>query len=178
MADLQNRFVWVVLLITLAFGAIGFVDDYRKLILGNSDGLSARAKLFWQSLAAVAAAVFLYRTAANPAVEHALLIPYFKNLLVPLPALIYIGLTYLVIVGTSNAVNLTDGLDGLAIMPTVLVGGALGLFAYLAGNTVFSEYLGIPYVSGAGEMLVFCAALAGAAWDSCGSTLTPRRSLW
>ncbi|MEE8307886.1 MAG: phospho-N-acetylmuramoyl-pentapeptide-transferase [Gammaproteobacteria bacterium] len=161
-ADLENRFVWVVLLVTLAFGAIGFVDDYRKLILGNSDGLSAKAKIFWQSLAALAAAIFLYKTATNPAVEHALLIPYFKDLVLPLPAILYVVLTYFVIVGTSNAVNLTDGLDGLAIMPTVLVGGALGLFAYLAGNVNFSDYLGIPYVSGAGEMLVFCAALAGA----------------
>ncbi len=161
-ADLRNRFVWIVLLVTLAFGVVGFIDDYKKLVLGNSDGLSPRAKYFWQSVAALAGAAALYLTADNPTVEHALLIPYFKNLTVPLDAAAYFGLTYLVIVGSSNAVNLTDGLDGLAIMPAVMVGGALGIIAWAAGNVVFSSYLGIPYVKGAGEMLVFCAALAGA----------------
>ena len=161
-ADLGNRFVWLVLLVTIAFGAIGFVDDYKKLILNNADGLSVRAKLFWQSLAAIGAAVFLFYSASDISVERALLIPYLKDVLIPLPAIVYVLFTYCVIVGTSNAVNLTDGLDGLAIMPSVLVGGALGVFAYAAGNINFSDYLGIPYVSGAGEMLVFCAALAGA----------------
>jgi phospho-N-acetylmuramoyl-pentapeptide-transferase len=161
-ADLANRFVWIVLGVTLVFGAIGFVDDYKKLLVRNSDGLRPATKFFWQSVAALAAAVLLYLTAEDPAVEHALLIPYFKDLMIPLSGIVYVALVYLVIVGSSNAVNLTDGLDGLAIMPAVLVGGALGLIAWVAGNTVFSSYLGIPYVAGAGEMLVFCAALAGA----------------
>jgi phospho-N-acetylmuramoyl-pentapeptide-transferase len=161
-ANLGNRFVWIVLLVTLAFGVIGFVDDYKKLVVGNPDGMSARAKLFWQSLAAVLGSVTLLATAENPAVEQTLMIPYFKDLVIPLGSVAYVGFTYLVVVGSSNAVNLTDGLDGLAIMPTVMVGSALGIFAYAAGNVNFSSYLGIPYVSGAGEILVFCAALAGA----------------
>jgi phospho-N-acetylmuramoyl-pentapeptide-transferase len=161
-ADLTNRFVWIVLILTLVFGVIGFVDDYKKLRVRDSKGLSARTKFFWQSAAALAGAVTLYYTAEQPAVEHALLIPYFPNLLVPLSGLAYIAFVYVVVVGSSNAVNLTDGLDGLAIMPAVLVGGALGLFAWVSGNVNVSEYLGIPYVAGAGEMLVFCAALAGA----------------
>ncbi len=159
-ANLTSPYVWTVIGVTLAFGAIGFVDDYRKLVLRNSVGLSAGAKIFWQSLAALAAAVYLFSLADEP-YQTALLIPYFKNLLLPLGGF-YIVFAYLVIVGTSNAVNLTDGLDGLAIMPTVLVGGGLGIFAYAAGNVIFSDYLGIPYISGAGEMLVFCAALSGA----------------
>ncbi len=161
-ADLTNRFVWIVLAVTLVFGAIGFVDDYKKLVLGNAEGLPARVKFFWQSIAGLAAAAALYTTAENPAVEHALLIPYLPGVLIPLSVFFYVPFTYLVIVGTSNAVNLTDGLDGLAIMPAVLIGSALGIFAYAAGNVVFSTYLGIPYVAGSGEMLVFCAALAGA----------------
>jgi phospho-N-acetylmuramoyl-pentapeptide-transferase len=161
-ADLTNRFVWIVLVVTLAFGTVGFVDDYKKLVGHNSKGLKAGTKFLWQSLAGLAAALTLYASAQDPSVEHALLIPYFKDLAVPLGAVPYVGLAYLVIVGFSNAVNLTDGLDGLAIMPAVLVGGALGLIAWAAGNVVFSSYLGIPYVAGAGEMLVFCAALAGA----------------
>jgi len=161
-ADLRNRFVWIVLIVMLAFGAVGFVDDYKKLVLGNAKGLRPRAKYFWQSVIAFAAAVTLYVTAENPAVEHALLIPYFKDLMIPLGAVAYVLFTYFVIVGSSNAVNLTDGLDGLAIMPAVLVGGALGVIGWAAGNVVFATYLGIPYVAGAGEMLVFCAALAGA----------------
>jgi phospho-N-acetylmuramoyl-pentapeptide-transferase len=160
--ELGNRFVWIVLGVTLAFGVIGFVDDYRKLVAGNSKGVSARAKIFWQSVVGFGAAVTLYVSAAEPAVEHALLIPYFPDFSIQLPAIAYIAFVYLVIVGSSNAVNLTDGLDGLAIMPAVLVGGALGLIAWAAGNVVFATYLGIPYVVGAGEMLVFCAALAGA----------------
>jgi phospho-N-acetylmuramoyl-pentapeptide-transferase len=161
-ADLMNRFVWIVLCVTLLFGLIGFVDDYKKLLGGNAKGISATAKYFWQSVVGAAAATTLYLTAENPLVEHALLIPYFPDLAIPLNAVVYIAFVYFVIVGSSNAVNLTDGLDGLAIMPAVLVGGALGLIAWAAGNVVFSSYLGIPYVSGAGEMLVFCAALAGA----------------
>ncbi len=160
-ADPGNRFVWIVLLVTLAFGVIGFVDDYRKLALGDSRGLPARWKYFWQSVAGLAAAIALYTSAQDPAVETALLVPFFKDLMLPLGTF-YIVLTYFVIVGSSNAVNLTDGLDGLAIMPTVLVGGALGIFAYATGNARFSDYLGIPYIPGTGEMLVFCATLVGA----------------
>jgi len=161
-ANLSNRFVWIVLLVTLAFGIVGFVDDYKKLVLGNAKGLTPRRKFLWQSVIGVGAAIALYASAENPAVEHALLIPYLPSVLIPLGAIVYVPFTYLVIVGTSNAVNLTDGLDGLAIMPAVLIGSALGVFAYAAGNVVFSTYLGIPYVAGCGEMLVFCAALAGA----------------
>jgi phospho-N-acetylmuramoyl-pentapeptide-transferase len=161
-ADISNRFVWIVLGTTLLFGVIGFVDDYKKLRVRNSKGLQPGTKFFWQSLAALAAALLLYLSAENPAVEHALLVPYFPNLLIPLSSVVYVVFVYLVIVGSSNGVNLTDGLDGLAIMPAVMVGGALGLIAWVAGNVNFSAYLGIPYVSGAGEMLVFCAALAGA----------------
>jgi phospho-N-acetylmuramoyl-pentapeptide-transferase len=163
-ADLENMFVWVVLFVTLSFGVIGYVDDYKKLVLQDPAGISAKQKIFWQSLAAIIAAIALYYCAeANGTLETAtaLLIPYFKDLTIPL-GMLQIVVTYLFIVGFSNAVNLTDGLDGLAIMPTVLVGGALGVFAYVTGNVNFSDYLGIPYVSGAGEILVFCAALAGA----------------
>jgi phospho-N-acetylmuramoyl-pentapeptide-transferase len=159
-ADLENRFIWVVLFVTLAFGAIGYVDDYKKLILRNPAGLSVRQKLFWQSCVAVIAAVTLNLMATDD-VSTSLLIPYFKDLAIPL-GMFQIVVSFLFIVGFSNAVNLTDGLDGLAIMPTVLVGGALGVFAYVTGNVNFSQYLGIPYVSGTGEILVFCAALAGA----------------
>ncbi|MCC5794894.1 MAG: phospho-N-acetylmuramoyl-pentapeptide-transferase [Chromatiales bacterium] len=159
-ADLRSAYVWIVISVTTAFGLIGFVDDYRKLIQRDSAGLSARAKLFWQSLVALLIATLLYLQASTPQ-DTALLVPYFKDLVIPL-GIFYIPFVYLVIVGTSNAVNLTDGLDGLAIMPAVLVGGALGIFAYAAGNVIFSDYLGIPYVAGAGEMMVFCAALAGA----------------
>ncbi|MCZ6500175.1 MAG: phospho-N-acetylmuramoyl-pentapeptide-transferase [Gammaproteobacteria bacterium] len=158
---LDNYYVWVVLGVTLAFGTIGFVDDYRKLILKDSEGLSVWTKLFWQSAAAFTAALVLYYNAQEPAIEHALLIPFFKDLLIPMGSF-YLVFTYLVIVGTSNAVNLTDGLDGLAIMPCVLVSGALGIFAYASGNVVFAGYLGIPHIAGSGEMMVFCASLAGA----------------
>ncbi len=159
-ADLSNRYVWIVLLTTLAFGVIGFIDDYKKLVLGDTRGLIARWKMFWQTVVALVAAVVLYTTATGP-VETSLLIPYFPDLLLPL-GLLYIPLVWLVIVGSSNAVNLTDGLDGLAIMPTVMVAAALGVFAYAAGNVNFAAYLDIPYVAGTGELLVFCAALAGA----------------
>ena len=159
-ADLANRFVWVVLLVTVAFGLVGFWDDYLKLVVGDSRGLIARYKYFWQSVAGLGAAVALYLTAQSPA-DTTLYVPFFKNVLVPL-GILFIPLTYFVIVGSSNAVNLTDGLDGLAIMPAVLVAGALGVFAYASGNVVFSGYLGIPYIAGAGEVLVICAAIFGA----------------
>lgn len=160
-ADLHNRFIWVTLIVTLAFGLIGFWDDYLKLVVGNSRGLIARYKYSWQSVVALGAAIFLYQTAKVPA-ETALYVPFFKTVAVPLAGVVFIGLTYFVLVGSSNGVNLTDGLDGLAIMPAVMVGGALGVFAYLTGNTVFANYLGIPYVPGTGELMVFCAALVGA----------------
>jgi phospho-N-acetylmuramoyl-pentapeptide-transferase len=159
-SDLENRFIWIVLFVTLAYGVIGFVDDYRKLVLQDPQGLSVRQKLFWQSASAIVAAVALYMM-ANDEVSTSLLIPYFKDLALPL-GMFQVVVTYVFIVGFSNAVNLTDGLDGLAIMPTVLVGGALGVFAYVTGNVNFSAYLDIPYVSGTGEILVFCSALAGA----------------
>lgn len=161
-ANLTNRFVWIVLGGTLFFGVIGFVDDYKKLVMRNSRGLSARTKIFWQTVGAIGAGVAFYLTAENPEVEHALLIPYLKDVTIPLGAIGYVAFTGFVFVGFSNAVNLTDGLDGLAIMPSVLVGTALGVFAYAAGNVIIASYLGIPYVAGSGELLVFCAALAGA----------------
>lgn len=160
-ADLHNRFVWVVLITTLGFGAIGWVDDYRKVVYKNPKGLSAKAKYFWQSLIGLGVAIFIYKTAATP-VETTLIVPFFKTLTLPLGIFGFVLLTYLVIVGSSNAVNLTDGLDGLAILPTVMVGSALAIFAYVAGHLYFSKYLGIPYVAGAGELMVFCAAMAGA----------------
>ncbi len=159
-SDLSNRYVWVVLIVTAIFGAVGWVDDYRKVVEANSRGLPAKWKYFWQSVAGIGAAVFLYTTAASPA-ETQLIIPFFKNIAIDM-GLFYIVLTYFVIVGSSNAVNLTDGLDGLAIMPTVLVGGALGVIAYLAGHSEFASYLHIPHVAGSGELVVFCAALGGA----------------
>jgi len=159
-ADLENRFIWVVLFVTLSFGVIGYVDDYKKLVLQDPAGLSARQKLFWQSTAALIPAIALYVMATDE-ISTSLLVPYIPNLLLPL-GVFQVVVSFLFIVGFSNAVNLTDGLDGLAIMPTVLVGGALGVFAYVTGNVNFSEYLGIPYVPGTGEILVFCSAMAGA----------------
>lgn len=159
-ADLGNRYIWVVLLVTVAFGAIGFYDDYRKLVLKDSRGLASRWKYFWQSVFGLAAAVFLYQTHQLPA-ETALYVPLFKQVALPLGVL-FVVVGYFIIVGFSNAVNLTDGLDGLAIMPSVLVSGALGIFAYLAGNKLFSEYLGIPAIPGAGELAICCSALSGA----------------
>ena len=159
-ADLGNSYVWIVLFVTLSFGVIGYIDDYKKLVLQDPAGISATQKLFWQSSAALIAAVALYLTATDE-VQTSLLIPYFKDLAIPI-GLFQVVVTYFFIVGFSNAVNLTDGLDGLAIMPTVLVGGALGIFAYVTGNVNFSDYLGIPYVPGTGEILVFCTALTGA----------------
>ena len=158
--DLDNRYVWTVLVAMLAFGAIGFVDDYRKLVLRDPKGLAARTKYFWQSVVGLSVALFLFRSATLPA-ETMLIVPFFKSVAIPLGAG-YVVLAYFVIVGTSNAVNLTDGLDGLAIMPSVMVGGALGVFAYAAGNIKFAAYLGIPYLPGAGELVVFCGALFGA----------------
>lgn len=158
--DLTNAYTWLVTMVMLGFGAIGWVDDYRKLIYKNSKGLSARAKIFWQSLFALMAVVFLYSMATTPA-ETALIIPFFKNVMLPL-GLFYIVFSYAVVVGCSNAVNLTDGLDGLAILPTVMVGGALGIFAYLSGHAQFAPYLTIPYIAGVGEVAVFCAAIVGA----------------
>ena len=159
-ANLNNRYIWVVLLVTCAFGVVGWVDDYRKVVEKNSRGLPARWKFFWQSVAGMGAAIFLYMTAPGAA-ETTLIVPFFKNVLIPLGPF-FILITYLTIVGTSNAVNLTDGLDGLAIMPTVMVGSALAIFAYLSGHANFAQYLHIPFISGSGELIVFCGALAGA----------------
>jgi phospho-N-acetylmuramoyl-pentapeptide-transferase len=159
-SDLTNRYVWVAIVVTLLFGLIGGIDDYRKLVLGNSKGMAAKTKYFWQSAVALAAAVFLYVSAGSP-VETELIVPFFKTVIIDLGAW-FIPLTYLVVVGASNAVNLTDGLDGLAIVPSVLVAGALGIFAYASGHATFSDYLQIPAVSGAGELTVFCGALVGA----------------
>jgi phospho-N-acetylmuramoyl-pentapeptide-transferase len=159
-ADLSNRYVWVVILVTLAFGVIGWIDDYRKLVLNDSAGLPARWKYLGQSIAGLAVAIFLYRTADVPAATE-LIVPFFKDVAVPLGAF-YIVTTYFMVVGFSNAVNLTDGLDGLAIMPSVFVAAALGIFAYVAGHSVFSGYLALPFLPGAGELAIFCGALAGA----------------
>jgi len=159
-SDLNNRYVWVVMLVTAIYGAVGWVDDYRKVAKKDSRGLPARWKYFWQSVAGFGAAGFLYFTAASPA-ETQLFIPFFKNVALNM-GVFYIIFAYFVIVGTSNAVNLTDGLDGLAIMPCVMVSGALALIAYLAGNLNFSSYLHIAYIPGAGELAVFCCAMVGA----------------
>jgi len=158
--NLDNRYVWVVLLVTIGFGIIGFVDDYRKVMQGNSDGLSSKAKFFWQSVIGLTAAIFLYKTAELPA-ETTLIVPFFKNVMINM-GWTYVVLAYLVIVGSSNAVNLTDGLDGLAIMPTVMVASGLGIFAYLSGNVKFAEYLAIPFLPNCGELTVFCSAMVGA----------------
>ena len=182
-ADLTNRFIWVVLIVTLGFGWIGWVDDYRKVVNQDPRGMRAREKYLWQSLIGLAAA--LYLAFAVPGVSNAeavslfvkwvssgfamdlppkadLIVPFFKNIAYPLGVFGFIALSYLVIVGTSNAVNLTDGADGLAVLPAVLVGAALGIFAYVTGNSVFSKYLLIPYIPGAGELVVICGAIAGA----------------
>jgi phospho-N-acetylmuramoyl-pentapeptide-transferase len=160
--DLQNRYLWVVLLVTLGFGTIGWIDDYRKVVHRNPKGLSARAKLFWQSAIGLAAAGYLASLAQGTPALNELIVPFFKQVAYPLGPIGFIILTYFVIVGTSNAVNLTDGLDGLAIMPTVMIGSALGIFAYVAGHAGFAKYLALPYIPGAGELTVFCGALAGA----------------
>jgi phospho-N-acetylmuramoyl-pentapeptide-transferase len=159
--DLENRYVWVTLLTTVGFGIVGWVDDYRKVVFRNPKGLSARAKFFWQSVIAVAAVSYLaYR--ANLPQQTELLVPFFKTVAIPLGALGFVILGYFVVVGTSNAVNLTDGLDGLAIMPTVMIASALAVFAYVTGNAVFAKYLAFPAIPGSGELCVICGAIAGA----------------
>jgi len=160
-ADLENRLVWIVLWVTIGFGGIGWVDDYRKVVRRNPKGLPARSKFLWQSIVGLTAAGYLALYTNLPA-QTVLIVPFFKELAYPLGAVGFIVMTYFVIVGTSNAVNLTDGLDGLAIMPTVMIGGALGVFAYVAGHAVFSKYLGFPFIPGAGELAVVCGAIAGA----------------
>jgi phospho-N-acetylmuramoyl-pentapeptide-transferase len=158
--DLTNRFVWVVLTVTVAFGLIGWTDDYRKVTRGNSKGLSAKEKYVWQTLVGAGAALWLFWSAESPA-DTQLIVPFFKHIAIDMDWM-FVIMTYFVIVGSSNAVNLTDGLDGLAIMPTVLVGGALGIFAYASGHYNFAEYLAIPYIAGSGETVVFCGAIVGA----------------
>ncbi len=158
--DLSNHYVWLVLMVTLLFGVVGWVDDYKKIVHKDTRGLIARYKYFWQSVIGFSAAIYLYISAQSTQ-ETLLLIPFMKDVFIDLGPL-YILLTYLVIVGSSNAVNLTDGLDGLAIMPTVMIAGALGIFAYLTGNYNFATYLGIPYIQGVGEIVVICAAFVGA----------------
>lgn len=181
--DLSNRFVWVVLIVTMGFGVIGWVDDYRKVVHKDPNGMSSREKYFWQSVIGLASAVYLAFAVSgqsNFEVWHLFvewvrsgfsmdlppkadfIIPFFKTVSYPLGVWGFIALTYFVIVGTSNAVNLTDGLDGLTIMPTIMVGTALGVFAYLTGHAVYSRYLFIPFIPGTGELLVFCGAMAGA----------------
>ena len=160
-ADLNNRHVWLALGVLVGCGLVGFYDDYLKLVVRNARGLAPRWKYLWQSLIGVGAAWLLYRNAATPD-ETAYLVPFFKNVQLQFGAVGFILVSYLMIVGMSNAVNLTDGLDGLAIMPAVLVAGALGLFAYASGNVVFADYLQLPVIKGAGELLIFCGALAGA----------------
>jgi len=160
-ADLRNKYVWILLAVMLSTGAIGFYDDWRKVVYRDPKGISARAKMFWQSLIAIGAGVILAGTASLPASTE-FIVPFFKNVIYPFGAVGFCVLTYLVIVGASNAVNLTDGLDGLAALPTVLVAGALAIFAYIAGHAVFSKYLGLPFIPGAHEVTVFCAAICGA----------------
>jgi phospho-N-acetylmuramoyl-pentapeptide-transferase len=182
-SDWSNRFVWVVLVVTLGFGAIGWVDDYRKVVYRDPKGLSSGKKYFWQSVIGMAAALYLAFSVSGPTNAKVwelflawvqsgfnldlppkadLIVPFFKTISYPLGVWGFIALTYFVIVGTSNAVNLTDGLDGLAIMPTVMVGTALGLFAYLTGSATYAKYLFIPHIPGAGELIIFCGAMAGA----------------
>ena len=181
--DLSNRFVWIVLLVTMGFGAIGWADDWRKVVNKDPEGMRSREKYMWQSLIGLLAALYLVFSISevsnlrvlelfyswvrsgfdvNLPPKAGLLLPFFKEISYPLGVLGFVILTYLVIVGSSNAVNLTDGLDGLAIMPVVMVGSALGVFAYVAGSAVYSKYLFFPHIPGAGELLVFCAAIAGA----------------
>lgn len=159
-SDLGNRYIWVMLLVILSYGAIGFMDDYRKIIYVNSRGLSVLSKFLWQSVIAICVGIFLYFS-AEVAEETKFIVPFFKNVIVDI-GWGYIIVSYLVIVGSSNAVNLTDGLDGLAIMPVVMVIAALGIFAYLSGHISFAKYLSIPYLPESGELIVFCASLVGA----------------
>ena len=160
-ADLSNTYIWLMIFVTTSFGAIGLVDDYSKIKHKNSDGMSALTKYFLQSIVAIVVALYLFLN-ANTSQETSLLVPFIKDLSIPLGLIGFTALTYLVVVGSSNAVNLTDGLDGLAIMPAVMIISALGIFAYLGGNVIFSDYLDIPYIKGAGELVIYCAALAGA----------------
>ncbi|MFZ6742897.1 phospho-N-acetylmuramoyl-pentapeptide-transferase [Undibacterium sp. JH2W] len=181
--DLSNRFIWVVMIVTLGFGAVGWVDDYRKVVYKDPEGMRSREKYFWQSLIGLVAAFYLAFSVSAPSNSKVmelfiawvqsgfnmdlppkadLIVPFFKTVSYPLGVWGFIALTYCVIVGTSNAVNFTDGLDGLAIMPTIMVGSALGLFAYLTGNVGYAKYLLIPHIPGAGELLIFCGAMAGA----------------
>ena len=159
--DLANRYVWVLLIVTLGFGAIGWYDDWKKVVYRDPKGLASRWKYFWQSVIGLVVAVYLAMSSTLPA-EMELIVPFFKTVSYPLGAIGFVILTYLVIVGSSNAVNLTDGLDGLAIMPTVMIGGALAIFSYVAGSAVFSKYLLMPYIPGAGELAVFLGAMVGA----------------
>jgi len=159
-ADLRSPYIWVVVLVTALFGAIGWVDDYRKVFEKNPKGLAARWKYFWQSVIGLVASIYLYSIANDPA-DTQLFVPFFKDIALNLGP-VFVILSYLMIVGFSNAVNLTDGLDGLAILPTVMVGTALGVIAYLTGHAEFSAYLNIPYIDGAGELGIYCGALAGA----------------
>jgi phospho-N-acetylmuramoyl-pentapeptide-transferase len=182
-ADLSNRFVWIVLVVMLAFGAIGWVDDWKKVVNKDPEGMRSRDKYLWQSLIGLLAALYLVFSISESSNQRVfelfvnwvksgfdvslppqagLLLPFFKEVSYPLGVFGFVILTYLVIVGSSNAVNLTDGLDGLAIMPVVMVGSALGIFAYVTGSSVYSRYLFFPYIPGAGELLIFCAAMAGA----------------
>ncbi len=181
--DLTNRFVWIVLLVTLGFGAIGWVDDWRKVVHKDPEGMRSREKYMWQSIIGLVAAFYLVFSVSETSnlrvlqlffewvssgftvdlpPQAGLLVPFFKEISYPLGVFGFVVMTYLVIVGSSNAVNLTDGLDGLAIMPVVMVGSALGVFAYVTGNAVFARYLLLPHIPGAGELLIFCAAMAGA----------------
>jgi len=159
-ADLSNTYVWVVLFVVVSFGIIGFVDDYRKVIRKDANGLIARWKYFWQTVIGLSTAIFLYYIAQGPE-ETGLIIPFVKEIL-PQLGIFYVVMAYFVIVGTSNAVNLTDGLDGLAIVPTIMVAGALALFAYVTGNANFSEYLNIPHIAMTSELVVVCTAIVGA----------------
>ncbi len=159
--DLSNQYVWITLFVTLGFGAVGWVDDWRKVVHRDPKGLASRWKYLWTSAIALAAALYLGLTASTPA-ETELIVPFFKAVAYPLGIFGFVALSYFVINGTSHAVNLTDGLDGLAIMPTVMVAGALAIFAYVAGHAGFAKYLGVPYVAGAGELAVFCGAICGA----------------
>jgi phospho-N-acetylmuramoyl-pentapeptide-transferase len=160
-AQLDNKYVWLLLWVLFGTGAVGFVDDWRKVVYKNPKGLSARAKMFWQSAIAIFAGIYLLGTASLPTSTE-FIVPFFKHVIYPFGGIGFCVLTYFVIVGTSNAVNLTDGLDGLAALPTVMVSGALAIFAYIAGHAVFSKYLGLPFIPGAHEVVVFCAAVCGA----------------
>ena len=160
-SNLGNRYVWIALGVTLLFGVIGWIDDYKKLVLRNSKGLAARWKYLWQSVIALVVGLILYYTAQTPA-ETQLIVPFIKTVAIELGVVGFVLLCYFAIVGSSNAVNLTDGLDGLAILPTVMVAGALAVFAYTTGNVKFAGYLGIPYIRDVGEVAVFCGAIVGA----------------